>query len=333
MTLQSSLFVFMSVATQFTNSSAAMAQGASRGDQSGAGTSQVVELERGPDGVRTPDPDSAARGVGAEDAESLVADDAEESRFHLSLGADFTTAYFFRGFRYEDSGLIAQPYVDASFDLFSSEDATISLAFGNWNSFQSEATDAMTSDGFGKYWYETDLYAGLGLTLGNWELEALYYFYISPSDAFETVQEVYMSAAYDDSELMGAWSLKPSAVLAVETGAHANDGGRNGIYLELGISPGFSIEDGAMEGIEIAFPVSVGLSLSDYYEGENGENDTYGYTSVGATLMLPLGSDASSSSWTLTVGVQGLFLGDVTSESNNDNHYKVIGTVGISVEF
>jgi hypothetical protein len=259
--------------------------------------------------------------------------EAAESRLHLTLGVDYTSAYFSRGYRFEAAGWIAQPYADLSFDIIRLDDATISLTFGTWNSFHGKATDAATTDGFLKTWYENDLYVGAGLALGKWDIQARYYVESSPSDAWQTIEEFSASIAFDDSELLGDWSLKPTAVLYVETGENAIDGGRNGTNLQLGISPGFSFDAGALKDIEVTFPISIGLSLGNYYEGTGGENDFFGYASVGAKASLPLPLDKSWGGWTLTAGVQGLFLGDATSTFNKDDHTQVIGTIGVSVEF
>ena len=257
----------------------------------------------------------------------------EASPFHLALGADWTSAYFFRGFRQEGSGLIVQPYADGVLDVHTSDDATISLAFGTWHSFHSEATGAAGEDGFGKHWYEADYYAGADLSVGVWALGARYYFYTSPSNVFGTIEEFDLTVAFDDSEFLGAWSLKPSAVLGVETGTHTTDGGRKGTYLQLGVAPGFSFDAGAVKGVAVSFPVSVGLSLSNYYEGANGENDAFGFASVGAQASLPLNPDTTGGVWTLRAGVQCLFLGDATRSFNNGDGFEVIGTVGVSLAF
>ena len=310
------------------------AQSDSQSNQPGVATAETNELELGPNVGSQPKPARAASGVATpKEGESAVPPEASDPRFHISLGADYTTAYFSRGYRFEDSGWIVQPYADLSLDVFRLEGATISLTLGTWNSFHGKATDAGTADGFTRSWYESDLYAGVGLVVGTWAFEARYYVESSPSDAFDSIEEIYLSVAFDDSEQLGEWSLSPTAALFIETGSDSIDGGRKGTYLQLGVSPGLSFDLGTMKGLEWSFPVSAGLSLGNYYEGGNGENDFFGYASVGTTLSVPLNLDKSWGSWTLRAGVQGLFLGDVTSTFNNGDHFEVIGTVGMSFEF
>jgi hypothetical protein len=264
-----------------------------------------------------------------------VASNNGPSRVHLSMGTDITTAYFFRGIRQEDSGLIVQPYADIALDVLRRESVTLSLKVGTWNSFHGEATGAGTGDSFTEDWYECDVYAGVGVAVGRWSFDGRYYFYTSPSGAFGTVDEFDLSIAYDDTEHLGAWSLKPAVLLAVETGSNAADGGRSGTYLQLGVSPGFSFDAHSITDIAVTFPVSMGLSASNYYEtaGGGGENDAFGFASVGAKVSVPLTVDKSWGVWTLSAGVQALFLGDAASTFNDGEDVEVIGTAGVSVSF
>ena len=257
----------------------------------------------------------------------------QPSRFHLAIATEFTTAYFFRGIRQEDSGLIVQPYADAAIDAFRMEDASVSLKAGFWNSYHDASTGASSGDSFTKNWYESDLYAGFGVSSGKWSFDARYIWYTSPSNAFGTVDELDLSVAYDDTEWLGAWSMKPAATLATEVGSNAADGGNNGTYLQLSISPGLTFDAGSIKNVALTFPATVGLSLSDYYEGTGGEKDVLGYATVAAKLSVPLDVDASWGAWTLSASVQALFLGDAASTFNRANQSEIIGTVGISVGF
>lgn len=281
---------------------------------------------------KPPVPADVQRAPATASADSNLAA-TEPSRFQLTLGSDITTAYYFRGFRQEDSGFIVQPYADLSLDAFRADDTTISLKAGIWNSFHDEATGATTSDSFTKSWYEFDMYAGVGFTTGKWAMEARYSFYTSPSGAFGTIEEVGLTAAYDDMELLGPWSLTPTVALALETSSNTTDGGRKGAYLQLGIAPGFSFDTGPVGAVAVSFPASVGLSLSNYYEGATGENDAFGFASVGAKASVPLKLNSAWGDWTISAGVQAVFLGDAARSSTNGDRVEVIGTIGMSVAF
>ncbi|MDX2131576.1 MAG: hypothetical protein SFY69_05965 [Planctomycetota bacterium] len=258
---------------------------------------------------------------------------AEESRFGITLGADVTNAYFFRGIRQETTGFILQPYADVSLEVFRAEDATLSVKAGMWNSYHGTSTGSSTGDSFIKHWYEADIYAGFGLATGEWAFDLRYIWYTSPNDAFGTVDEIDFSVAYDDTEHLGAWALKPAVTLATELGSNAADGARKGTYLQVGVSPGFSIDEGALEGVAVTFPAAVGLSLSNYYEGTGGENDAFGFASIGVKVSVPIPTDPTWGSWTASAGVQVLFLGDAAETLNRGDTTEVIGTVGVSATF
>ncbi len=122
-------------------------------------------------------------------------------------------------------------------------------------------------------------------------------------------------------------------MLAIETGSNASDGRGNGVYLQLGVAPGVVFQEAPLKNISLTFPVTLGLSLSNYYEGTDGENDAFGYASVGAKLAAPLNLEPSWGAWTLTAGVQGLFLGDAAESFNEGDSAEFIATFGVAVTF
>ncbi len=114
----------------------------------------------------------------------------------------------------------------------------------------------------------------------------------------------------------------------------ASDGANSdaGIYLELGIAPGFTCDIGKTP-VTLTLPASVGLSLSDYYEDAGGDDDTFGFAQVGAKASIPLGEPGRLGAWTLNVGVSDLLLGDHTEGYNGGDATEVIGTIGLQVNF
>lgn len=265
---------------------------------------------------------------------SPAADGFIGSAVRVQLNLDYTTAYFYRGIIQEDSGLILQPAARLTIMLLESERLTLDGFVGVWNSFHGQRNGAGTSGDFAEYWYEADVYAGLTATSGALSLTASYTFLTSPGDSFETVQELGCTLGLDDSEWMKAWALRPSATIAVETGADASDGADSdpGTYLELGISPGFLLDVGTTR-ISFSFPVSVGLSLADYYQDTLGSDDTFGFAQVGARASIPLGEPGRFGAWTLNIGATVLFLGDHTQNYNGGDGTEVIGTVGVQWNF
>jgi hypothetical protein len=254
------------------------------------------------------------------------------SAISVQLNLDFTNAYFYRGIRQQDKGLIVQPAARSTTRLVDDAEFKLDGILGTWNSFGPNA--GTQAGGLIEDWYESDLYAGFTLTRGKLSLTASYTFLTSPSSAFQEVQELGFTLALDDSEWLKAWALKPYATLALETGSNGSDSPDlvSGTYLELGIAPGFS-SDVDKTPITLTFPASVGLSLSDYYQDASGSDDTFGFAQIGTKAAIPLGQPGRFGTWTLNAGVSVLFLGDHTKAFNNGDDTEVIWSVGLQWNF
>lgn len=302
----------------------------------GAATAQepVTPPASGSSGAITAEQQEPPPAPAEQPTTSETPNDAIGAAIRVQLNLDYTSAYFYRGIIQEDSGLILQPAARLTSTLIETEALTLDGFIGAWNSFHGQRTGADTSGNFTEYWYEADLYAGLTATTGALSLTASYTFLTSPADSFETVQELGFALALDDSAWLKEWALKPSATIAIETGADASDGADSdtGIYLELGIAPGFSLDVGATP-VTFAFPTSVGLSFSDYYQDARGNDDTFGFAQTGARVWIPLGDPGRLGAWTLNMGVAVLFLGDHTQTYNGGDEAEIIGTVGVQWNF
>lgn len=266
--------------------------------------------------------------------------DEEEvgDRVSLKIGVDWTTGYYFRGLRQEDRGFILQPYAEIGFEVVSTDDVTLTILGGLWNSFHDRQTGAdPASNDFTDTWYEADLYGGAAITIGSFGFSTIYTTYTSPSDAWETIDELIFSLSYDDSAHWGesSFRLSPSLTLGLEVGADYADGAdtERGIYLQPGLSPGFTADLPVLEEVEFTFPIVVGLSLDNYYEDATGEDNAFGYVSVGGKMSFALPVPKSFGEWRLSGGAYALFLGDTTEEFNGGDDTEIIGSVGISVEF
>jgi len=109
----------------------------------------------------------------------------------------------------------------------------------------------------------------------------IYTAYMSPNDRFQTVQELAFSFGYNDSKLLGPFALNPNALLAFEVKGQANAGAHKGVCLQLGIAPGLTLFDKTEYPIAVSVPINFGISLSDYYEFGTGNDDGFGWWSVG----------------------------------------------------
>jgi hypothetical protein len=258
--------------------------------------------------------DGALAGVSFATAAPTQATPADESPFSVLVGADFPTAYFFRGIRQEsDPSFTFQPFADLG--IAASETVTINV--GTWNSFHTGSI----SDAYGSF-YESDFYASVAFALGKVTPKVLYTAYTSPEDVFGTVHELAFVIPFDDSE--SGLPLAPTVTLATELGDYGADGvGEGSTYLELAVTPAIPMSDDAP--VSISIPVKLGLSLSDYY-GEGG--DTYGFFSGGVLVGVPV-----NDMFEVHGGVTIFGFGDALKSYNNDEASQVVASIGFSVSF
>lgn len=262
----------------------------------------------------------------------------------LSAGVDWTTHYFFRGILQEDQDYIIQPYGDVTFKLLEGKGAltNLGLTFGLWNSLHGGPTGVEGGAGGvdstdPKIWYEADFYAKLGATIAeNVTTAIIYTAYMSPNDRFATVEEIALSLAYNDSKLLGPFALNPSLLIAFETDGQADGGRDEGVYLQIGLSPGYTFNAKGAYPLSVTLPLVLGLSLGDYYEaiGVGGSDDTFGYFSASLAASVPLKVvPAAYGAWQVKGALTVLTLGDNLKAQNNRDSTEVIGTIGIALTY
>lgn len=262
-------------------------------------------------------------------------EEADDQRIHLSVGLDWSSAYYSRGFRQEDRGSVVQPWAELGFTLHKWDTGEFGVFLGTWNSLHSKETGAGDSaTGIRRNWYEADVYAGVSATIGDLTATATYLSWSSPNDAFESATELHARFSYDDSECLGAWALNPSVLFVVEVDGATMDGvSPRGVYFEPSISPGFTIEKSAIGDIEVVFPITAGFSLGNYYSNDEGDDTFCGYETVGVKASVPLPFNEKYGTWTLSTGVTMLFMNGPCKTSNDDDATEVIFTVGIAFEY
>jgi uncharacterized protein (TIGR02001 family) len=290
--------------------------------------------------------------VRADDVAAAGETAVNNGKVSLSLGADITNEYFFRGIVQEDQGVLFQPWAEVGFALTEK----LSFSVGIWNSFHEVDSDngGRANDG----WYEADLYFGLSYALTEQlSVGVTYTAYTSPNNLFSTVEEVAVSLAYDDSALWGDMlpgGLQPSMLVAFETDGTADGLGEEGIYLELGIEPSFDLAPDA--GLSVSFPVTVGIGLDDYYEIDNFDaiggtgsagtpgftpdgivdnDDNWGYAQIGIIFSMPMKFiPAEFGEWEAHAGINFLFLGNnakFIDPRHDDVHF--IGLIGFGMSY
>jgi len=243
------------------------------------------------------------------------ADTAKPKMATITAGADFTSAYMFRGIFQEDSGAIIQPHADVALAV----NKSFTLDFGNWESQHSAPTGTF---------YESDYFVSGTFVAGKVKPGFLFTSYTSPKDRFKTVNELAAVIGFDDSSSKVPFS--PTIILGQElTDGQADGGSHKGTYLELGAKPTIKLskKDGAPS---LGIPLKVGLGLKDYYEGAAG-TDTFGYFDLGFIASVPF--KVSKGSFEIHGGVDFLTLGDNMKVLNHDDRVKPVVSAGFTYAY
>ncbi len=265
-----------------------------------------------------------------------VVEVAKESCITGDLGVNVVSQYVSRGLIFENQGAIIQPYADLYFKLYSGEGFLndISLNLGIWNSFQSEHTDAGAVSGGSPStpgWYEFDFTAGVAFTFAkNFTFTPSYYTFLSPNDGFSTFQGLNLALGYDDSDLLGAFALHPKVQVLFELENKAGNGSSEGVYYELGLSPGFAVGP-----VAVTIPLTVGFGSSDFYASNRG----FGFFSGGVNLGYAITSIPECyGTWTVSAGATYYYLGSALSSFNvpsvrSSGNDEFVFSGGLSVAF
>ena len=251
-------------------------------------------------------------------------------------GVDVTNQYSFRGIRQNYSEVSIWPYVDFGGTVKEGDGAvkSVTVNVGTWNAFHTNINedDFTNTDGdaTGNKWYESDLYATLGLGFGGGvTLGTTYTSYTSPAKLFFHVKEIAFKLSVDDSAQLGKGALKPYGLVAFELDDNGADGvGSQGIYVELGIAPGY-----AGSRASVAFPIKVGLSGKDYYKFGFAEDSKFGYFSAAGIVTVPAGAH-----FNVHGGVEVQTFGDNLKAINaygddGDRAFAAIASIGLGFSF
>ncbi len=228
-----------------------------------------------------------------------VVEQVKESCITGDLGVNFVSEYISRGVVLENQGVIAQPYTDLYFKLYSGDGFInkISINLGIWSSIHSHKQGGNTT---AQNWYEFDYTPGISLTFAkNFTATLSYFEFDSPSGAFDPARSINLNLAYDDTDLLGAFALHPHVTVLREVGGIAGLA-EHGWYFEGGIAPSVPLGKFAT----LTFPVTAGFGDGKFYAGDN-----FGYVSGGANLAIPLGFMPSClGSWTFSGGYTYTYL-------------------------
>jgi hypothetical protein len=230
------------------------------------------------------------------------------------FGVTFVSEYLSRGIvqLQQNKGVIAQPYLDLYIKLYSGDANSwginsVSAQLSFWSDIgENTATASKTSTL--PNWEEFDWDPGLSVTFAQkFTLLVQYFEFDSPAGAFDTARSIDANLTYDDSALLGPFSLHPHFTVLWELGAPGFAGLKaHGWYYELGIAPSYTFLPKSTYPITAALPVTVGLGDDHgFYQG-----NTFGYVAVGPSLSVPLAFIPSGfGSWTLTAAYTYYYLG------------------------
>ena len=283
--------------------------------------------------------------------------------FSFTASLNFPTSYYFRGIAQSNAGFHFQPYLELKANVYEGGEKDFLtggfLKAAGFSHFQSVADPIRTN------YYEQDVYLSAGLVLlkratleGGWNL----YAYPGIGSAAQ-VQEVFGKASFDDS---GLWPFKlpgdqdfaisPYILVAGETSGGADGassfGGGRGVYMELGIDPGYTVAFNKNWSARFHLPFVLGLGLDKYYEvatGSGVRDETFGYADLALAVDVPLRFvPARYGRWTFSSGLHMLWLGsnskllagppDATNALNGLNvtggkGFEVWGVTGVKIEY
>jgi len=253
-----------------------------------------------------------------------------------SASLDYVSIYMFRGYEQLDSdqGLTLQPGIEFTLPV----DDGIGLTVGTWGSIHTDTDGPGGGASNPKSWYEQDIYSSLGFDLGmiNASLGLTYYAY--PSSATNgNITELNLGLSTDPYALCDRSAF--SAYIAVAVELQNNLLADENSYLELGGEYTFDLSNDAPVPVVLSIPVAIGFSLDDYYTNNTtGDNETFGYASIGLMGTLPLssvlGTDQWLGAWDLTAGATFYFLNSSVALTDNfadsGDNYQVVAKVGIS---
>jgi hypothetical protein len=274
--------------------------------------------------------------VGASAGEEIS---PNSGRVSLSLGADWASAYYFRGIaNVQNGGSNVQPYAEIGFKLLDNVGPLSSLVIapGIWNNFQYGEDGRLVEPSDPRFWFESDLYLKLSATWGDVLTTGVTYtYYTSPNDSFTTYADVGLSFSLNDATWLGAFALNPSLLFAFETKGEAlvSGSGKKGIYMGLGLAPSYTVFEDPSLSFNVSAPMTFGFSVKDYYTVD-GKNQAFGYFSGGPLFTVGLKFiPASFGNWSLKAGVQFLVLNTNLKTVNTDDSFVPIGSVGVSMTY
>jgi hypothetical protein len=150
-------------------------------------------------------------------------------RVSLTLGADWASAYYFRGIATtQNGGNNVQPYGEIGFRILENKGPLTSLTAspGIWNNWH-WGGGLLVEPADPDFWTEADLYFKLNAVW--WEVlstSVTYTYYTSPNDTFTSYSDVGLGFALSDAKWLGGVCAEPVASIGVRDDGGGAGGGR-----------------------------------------------------------------------------------------------------------
>lgn len=293
--------------------------------------------------------------------------------FSGAAGADFPTAYFFRGYLQQDRGIIAQPFITLSADLQPAPDTSIQPYVAWMNTFMAvdnirqnpshsggigrglkgriievppspenpETTfirDLVSSAGDGSGWYEAELMAGVTIFQGDWFIDLNYRVHLFPGDDHDIVQEAGGKISYDIARFWDPDTKSAARKLSVRPWVavyrELSDHNFNQeTYMEVGVEPTWRFT-AFNRRAAISLPFLLAGSPDGYYVDLDRNAEDLGYASVSLRGSISLPVPEKFGHWYLNGSVTYLrLIADQLERSNRGSENEVTASMGISVSF
>ena len=235
-----------------------------------------------------------------------------ESKFSGTLNFDYNTHFICYGFdTWGDGNDLSGGTFNPSLELTWKLPAGFSAILGTWWDVNDHADSAIGGD-----IQEIDVWAGLGYSVGDFSVTALYQTWNYGGDTEDILDLKFAYATFLNPTLTIHNRLDPGA-----------SGGQEGTIVQLGLS--HSIEAGP---VTISFPFTIAYFLQDDYHPAS-TDDGFGYGSIGITATLPLKFISEDyGSWNLHGGfIYYVTSGDVVANFEDDNF--LTANIGIGCSF
>lgn len=208
-------------------------------------------------------------------------------RITVTAGAALVSEYISRGISFAEEPSL-QPRVTISLDLPEATGGAIrdvQFFAGTWSSIKLGSVEPSEAGQLTRF-YETDLYAGAAVGLGErWNVSAAYYRYESLSGSFDAYNDLELIIGFDDSRLwdniisLDGFTLSPAVRLVQEAG---RPGRPDALYVQPSLSPSFDLVHGK-RSLRLTVPLVLGFS-DEYYDNARGGHETFGFFRTGASI-------------------------------------------------